>query len=153
MIFFFHGLESNPKSTKSQYLESVVDSYCPEMNYQDPELFGKILNEVMDKKPTLLIGSSMGGWFAYCLSTITGIPTLLFNPAFHSRPIEPNVLIGDKLSNHTIVFGENDSVINPKQSVKWLTENGIGSFEYHYGMYGHTTPFDIFKNYVDKSVK
>jgi predicted esterase YcpF (UPF0227 family) len=149
MIFFFHGLESNPISDKSQYLESIGDCYCPEMDYQNPELFGKILGEVMDKKPTLLVGSSMGGWFAYCISTLTGIPTLLFNPAFHSRSIEPNVLIGNKLSNHTIVFGETDSVINPNQSVMWLNENGIGSFQYHYDSHGHTTPIDIFKKWVD----
>jgi predicted esterase YcpF (UPF0227 family) len=148
MIAFFHGLESPSVSDKSQYLESITDSYCPIMDYHNPDLFEKILNDVIDKRPTLLVGSSMGGWFAYCISTITGIPTLLFNPAFHSRSIEPNVFMGSQLVNHTIIFGENDNVINPSQSVRWLNENGIGSFEYHYDVHGHRTPINIFERWV-----
>jgi hypothetical protein len=148
MIVFLHGLESSSPSSKSQYLEETFQSYCPNMDYNDADLFTKILNEVEVKRPTLLIGSSMGGWFAYCISTLTGIPTLLFNPAFHSRRIDPNVLIGNMAANHTIIFGVNDDVINPDESVLWVNKNGIGLFEYHYEEYGHRTPIHSFKKWV-----
>jgi uncharacterized protein len=150
MIAFFHGLESPPKSDKSEYLESTFGAYCPEMNYRQPGLFDKTLKEVKDKKVTFLIGSSMGGWFAYCMSTLTGIPTLLFNPAMHSRSMQPTVSIGKKKANHVLVLGKNDTVIDPVQTVLWCDDNGIGSFKYYYEDNDHRTPIGIFKKYVNK---
>ncbi len=150
MIVFFHGLESSPKSDKSEYLESTFGAYCPQMNYRESDLFDKTLKEIKDKKPTLLIGSSMGGWFAYCMSTLTGIPTLLFNPAVHSRFIQPNVKLGNKKANHTVILGKKDTIIDPVQTVLWFNENGIGSFKYHYEDYGHQTPIIPFKKWVNK---
>lgn len=152
MIVFLHGLESNPNSRKSQYLETEFDAFCPPMDYRDSELFGRILTEVKERKPTLLIGSSMGGWYAYCISTLTGIPTLLFNPALHSRSIETNTTLGDIQSTHTIILGEADDVINPINTIEWIRENGVGLFEYHYEQNGHRTPLDIFKKWVDKNI-
>jgi alpha/beta superfamily hydrolase len=150
MIIFFHGLESSPSSNKSKYLETELDAYCPEMNYHNPDIFNIILAEVKNKRPSLLIGSSMGGWFAYCISTLTGIPTLLFNPAFHSRRIDPSVHFGNHPSNHIIIFGKNDAVIDTSQSVGWINKNGIGSFEYHYENHTHRTPINSFKRWVSK---
>lgn len=150
MIAFFHGLESSSKSNKSEYLESEFDAYCPPMNYRKPGLFDKTLNEIKNKKVNLLIGSSMGGWFAYCMSTLTGIPTLLFNPAMHSRSIQPAVNLGKKKANHTIILGKNDTEINPAQTVLWCDANGVGSFKYHYEDNRHQTPINLFKKYVDK---
>lgn len=149
MIAFFHGLESPPKSDKSEYLESEFDAYCPDMNYRQHGLFNNMLKEIKDKKVTLLIGSSMGGWFAYCMSTLTGIPTLLFNPAMHSRSIQHSVSLGKKKANHILVLGKNDTVIDPVQTVLWCDLNGIGSFKYHYEDNDHRTPINIFKKYVN----
>lgn len=150
MIAFFHGLESSPISDKSEYLESTFGAYCPEMNYMQPGLFNKTLKEIKDKKVTLLIGSSMGGWFAYCMSTLTGIPTLLFNPAVHSRAINPDVSIGNKKANHVIILGKKDTVIDPIKTVMWYDTNGIGSFTYHYENIGHRTPISVFRKWVNK---
>lgn len=150
MIAFFHGLESFSKSDKSKFLISTYDAFCPPMNYKESDLFDKTLNEIKEKKVTLLVGSSMGGWFAYCMSTLTGIPTLLFNPALHSRSIQPNVKIGNKKSNHTLILGKHDNVIDPVQTVLWCDENGIGNFKYYYENNEHQTPLNIFKKYVNK---
>ena len=84
-VAFFHGLESPAISDKTVALEKLFDYvYDPAMDYKDSGLFNKVLAEVKKQKIDLLIGSSMGGWFAYCISTLTGIPTLLFNPAYCS---------------------------------------------------------------------
>ena len=72
-VAFFHGMESKPVSEKNKVLESEFSFvYAPPMNYRDPSLFRAVLNQVKESNIELLIGSSMGGWFAYCISSLTG---------------------------------------------------------------------------------
>lgn len=149
---FFHGLESPSISDKSKYLENTVEySYAPEMDYKNPRMFDIILNKVLEEKIDLLIGSSMGGWFAYCISTLTGIPTLLMNPAFHSRSIEPFVKQGNKKSKHNIILGKNDDVIDPEETKIWLKENCKGSYKIHMENNDHRTPVGIMVKYLNES--
>lgn len=148
-VAFFHGLESSHQSEKSKFLLENFDSaFCPEMKYSDPSLFERILQEVKERKSDLLIGSSMGGWFAYCLSTLTKIPTLLFNPAFHSRSMKTFVDEGSLKSNHVVILGKSDDIIDPKISREWIAFNGKGKFEIHEENIGHRTPIEVFKKWV-----
>lgn len=153
-VAFFHGLESDPHSDKNEELESRFDFvYDPPMNYYDPSLFKQVLREVKANKIELLIGSSMGGWFAYAISTLTGIPTLLFNPAVQGRSMEeldPPVKTGSSRAKHTVVFGSGDDVIVPDESEKWFKQNGVGSFDYNFESNDHRTPLPIFKKWLDK---
>jgi hypothetical protein len=151
-VAFFHGLESQPRSQKNVVLDSEFDFvYAPSMNYHDPALFESVLADVLKNKVDLLIGSSMGGWFAYCISTITGIPTLLFNPGLHSRSIDPVVRTGDMAASHTIILGNDDDIIVPRKSIDWLFEKGVGC-AVHYEKMGHRIPIDVFERWV-KQVK
>lgn len=143
---FLHGLESNPKSEKSKFL-AKFDAECPPMDYTQPGLFNEILAKIQNDRPDVLIGSSMGGYFAYCLSTITGIPTILFNPAVHSRSMEPAVQIGSIKANHTVILGKKDDVITPEGTLEWI-KNNPGNFNVHFEGNGHQTPISIFKKYV-----
>jgi predicted esterase YcpF (UPF0227 family) len=116
-VAFFHGLDSPALSEKSFALREKFDKvYDPAMDYKDPEIFNRVLKHLQENPVDLLIGSSMGGYFAYCLSTILGTRTLLFNPAVHSRPLEPIVQLGGKESNHLIVLGNTDTIITPKET-------------------------------------
>jgi hypothetical protein len=149
-VAFFHGLESPAVSDKTVALEKLFDYvYDPAMDYKDQGLFNTVLNEVKKQKIDLLIGSSMGGWFAYCISTLTGIPTLLFNPAVQGRSFDPNVMRGSTNARHTIVFGKSDDLIDPKKSLNWFKSNGVGSFDYNYESNGHRTPIGIFKKWIN----
>lgn len=143
---FLHGLESKAKSEKSEFL-AKFDAECPVMDYKNPGLFIEILTKIQNDRPDVLIGSSMGGWFAYCLSTITGIPTILFNPAFHSRSMEPNVQIGSIHANHTVILGKKDELIVPEKTLEWI-KNNPGHFKVNFESNGHRTPLNIFKKYV-----
>lgn len=148
-VAFFHGLESNPVSEKNKELnQRFRDVYAPAMDYRDPKLFEKTLQDIKDKKIELLIGSSMGGYFAYCLSTLTGIPTLLFNPAVIGRSFDPIVEVGNVPAKHKVVLGINDDVIDPIKSTKYFTEKGIGTFEYHKENIGHRIPIEVFTSYL-----
>lgn len=147
-VAFFHGLDSEPITQKNYLLrETFDDVYDPPMDYRNPNLFNDVLS-VLEKNPVdLLIGSSMGGYFAYCLSTQLGVRTLLFNPAVHSRPIEPVVNLGDKESNHLIILGRYDDVIKPEQSVDFF--KSVYNSSIIMCDMGHTIPIDIFKRYIN----
>jgi len=148
-VAFFHGFESPAISDKTEYLNQAFDEvYAPEMNYNKPGLFNEVLQEVKKRKIDVLAGSSMGGWFAYCISTLTGIPAILFNPAVHSRPVEPAVQIGGAKAKHTVVLGKNDDVIDPEKTKEWFNKNGIGSFTYRMESNNHRTPVNIFRKYL-----
>ncbi len=146
---FLHGLESKPVSDKSKAVEKIFDySYTPAMDYKNPNMFNEVLQEIKDRKIDLLVGSSMGGWFSYCISTLTGIPTILFNPALQGRLYDPMVKQGTTPAKHTIILGRKDNIINPQKTYEWFKENGIGNAKFYWEGIGHRTPIDIFTKYV-----
>jgi uncharacterized protein len=146
-VAFFHGLDSPALSEKSFVLRETFDEvYDPAMDYKNPLMFDKVLKHLQDNPVDLLIGSSMGGYFAYCLSTILGTRTLLFNPAVHSRPLDPVVSLGGKDSNHLIVLGNSDTVITPKETELFF--NDVSGVNIIREDIGHTIPIEVFKKYI-----
>jgi predicted esterase YcpF (UPF0227 family) len=146
-VAFFHGLDSPALSEKSFALREKFDKvYDPAMDYKDPEIFNRVLKHLQENPVDLLIGSSMGGYFAYCLSTILGTRTLLFNPAVHSRPLEPIVQLGGKESNHLIVLGNTDIIITPKETELFF--NDVSGVNIIREDIGHTIPIEVFKKYI-----
>jgi len=153
-IAFFHGLESLSITDKSEYLyRKFPNAYAPTIDYHNPTAFDEVLKQVKDRKIDLLAGSSMGGWFAYCISTLTGIPTVLFNPAVQGRSFEPAVKIGSKPAAHQIVLGKRDNIINPIKTIEWFKTNGIGTPKFNWESNDHRTPLDIFQKYISMNEK
>ena len=150
-IAFFHGLESPPISDKTEFLEQY-DAWCPAMDYYDPKLFDRILDEVIERDIDLLIGSSMGGWFAFCISTLTGIPTLLFNPALNQRSFSPKTYRGNYEAHQTLVLGIFDNVIDSDGTEEWLDSNKIEDYDVNFEMMGHRTPINIFTKWTKKII-
>ena len=151
-IAFFHGLESSANSSKSVFLHKNFVAFTPAMNYYDENLFDEILHQVKSENIDLLIGSSMGGYFAYHLSTFLNLPTLLFNPAFVDRSFEPIVQTGTFQPSQTIIIGENDDVINPQKSILWI-ENNIKQNSFNFESMGHRTPIEVFEKWVFKVIQ
>ena len=150
-VAFLHGLESKPFSEKNQELiKQYGDNnvYAPAMDYRDPWLFDTVLKEIKERDIQLLIGSSMGGYFAYCLSTMTGIPTLLFNPAVIGRSFDPVTELGTLPVRHKVILGINDDVIDPIKSTSYFSKYGIGEFEYHKEDIGHRIPKEVFSRWI-----
>jgi predicted esterase YcpF (UPF0227 family) len=146
-VAFFHGLDSAPVSEKTYALRETFDEvYDPAMDYKNTEMFNIVLKHLQENPVDLLIGSSMGGYFAYCLSTILGTRTLLFNPAVHSRPLEPIVQLGGKESNHLIVLGNTDTIITPKETEIFF--NDVSGVNIIREDIGHTIPIEVFKKYI-----
>ena len=117
-VWYLHGLESAPGGPKVDFLNEVADDvYAPAMDYTSHKAFGELYREITKKgKPDLIIGSSMGGYFADAIASHFGIKTILFNPALHSRSIDYNFRYGKEGYKRTIVLGKDDTVILPERT-------------------------------------
>ena len=149
---YFHGLESSQGGIKVQFLDQEVDFLeAPAMDYTKEGIFEEWLDYVKNEEPDLLIGSSMGGYFAMALATHTGIPVLVFNPAIHSRSIEIKGLeSGTEKLTGLVVLGKKDEVINPGPTISMLqgTQNTLDiNIEKEMG---HRVPLDVFIDMYNK---
>ena len=150
-VWYLHGLESDPGGPKVDFLNEVADEvFAPAMDYRNHKAFGELYRKVTKEgKPDLIIGSSMGGYFADALASHFGIEVLLFNPALHSRSIERNLPYGNANCKKTFVVGTEDDVINPKLT-KALADLNANWIEIE-GM-GHRTTLNVFKDIYNKVV-
>ena len=102
-LIYIHGLDSDANSTKGVLLEKYCQLHHPDINVLRPDLnktpaqvceqllsLIKALNNSEDRKSadkqtelsnTVLIGSSLGGYFSILISNQIGCPVLLLNPS------------------------------------------------------------------------
>lgn len=83
-VIYIHGFNSSPLSAKAQLLGEFlgrynVDYQVPLLNHQPLEALVTI--ERMINSDTVLVGSSLGGFFATYLSQKYRVPAVLINPA------------------------------------------------------------------------
>ena len=90
-IIYIHGLDSDANSTKGVLLEkycqqyhSDISVYRPNLNNAPEQVFEqlvKLVTELNRDAKTILIGSSLGGYFSTLVSNHTGCAALLLNPS------------------------------------------------------------------------
>ena len=100
-VIYIHGLDSDANSTKGRLLEDYCRQYHSDINILRPDLnktpdqvFRQILSlieglkhndNIEDEKfkssNTVLVGSSLGGYFSTLVSNHIGCPALLLNPS------------------------------------------------------------------------
>lgn len=97
-IIYIHGLDSGANSTKGILLENYCQQYHPDINVVRPDLnktpdqvFRQILSLIeslnnnddaqLKTSNTVLVGSSLGGYFSTLVSNHIGCPALLLNPS------------------------------------------------------------------------
>ena len=151
-ILFLHGLESKPGCEKVQLLQSlghIVQS--PKIEYKDDKSYENLYKLTKHNNYDVIIGSSMGGWFAWNLGKELGVPVLLLNPALHSRSVNPAIgeWVGEekKASKVFLALGLADDIINPDKSIEWL--NSHDKLDYnpnntYKAIYGHRTSVERF---------
>ena len=146
-IVYLHGLESEQGGTKVSFLATKGTVYAPAMDYETLDLDEFIHTLGM---PDLIIGSSMGGYVADIIGSRLGSDVLLFNPALHSREIDPEYEYYNNGYIRTIVLGTEDNVINPELTKKlWPIHGNEAEYDEVEGM-GHRTPLDVFINMYNK---
>ena len=153
-VLYLHGLESKQGGDKVDFLAGECMIHAPAIDYRMENLHGKIHNIIMDYKPDLIIGSSMGGYVAHEFAKAFNLPAILLNPALHSRSFEPDLdtfILGFDtkfIERQIVLLGMNDDVIIP-QLTKTMLE-GDRRFVIEEGEHGHRTPLDIFIDIYNK---
>ena len=163
-VLYLHGLGSPSNGPKVEWLREEghnVDS--PDIDYTDDRSYEDIVKLTKHEKYDIIIGSSMGGWFAWNLGKELGTPVLLLNPALHSRSVNPTIgsWVGEDIlpSKIYLAIGLEDDVIDPKKTMEWLDENGKMDWDLKNavgGEYGHRTSkhqFQLIWNHFKFAIK
>lgn len=90
MIVYIHGFNSSPSSHKSNQLRERLASLgreiefaCPALPHRPEEAMARLEREVsgVAADKVTLVGSSLGGFYATCLTEKLGMRSVLVNPA------------------------------------------------------------------------
>jgi len=155
-ILFLHGLESSNVGPKVDFLREHANVVAPKIDYQDDSLEEKLMYVVENFQPDYIIGSSMGGYVGSLLANKYGIKNLLYNPAIHSRSMEPklNRLVNESANYFVelnVVLGNQDEVINPNITEAMLLDAEIVCEIERVDM-GHRINYDVFVDMYDKHI-
>jgi len=149
MIYFFHGFESSLPSGKVDILNNLgFPTTGIPMNYTSTTPFKNIETLVSRNKPSMIVGSSMGGLFALKIGTFYNIPLILLNPAL----VKINSTL-DTPNNHGefrpkiwALLGKSDELIPAQENKLVLEDFGATVKVWNHG---HRTPNDVFLQYVE----
>ncbi len=143
IILNIHGYGGNPHNAAYTALQEngCCDITAPAIDYamQSPEnILGKLRYIIADKQIELIVGTSLGGFFAAVLSAELNLPVIFVNPClmpFHHLPrlgfqgnIKPFIpLFGmlDKLESDNVncIVGADDEIIDTHD----FTERMLGN--------------------------
>ena len=131
-IIYIHGLDSDANSTKGMLLETYcqqhdadITVYRPDLNSAPEQVFEqlvKLVTELNREAKTVLVGSSLGGYFSTLISNDTGCPALLLNPS-----TQPHVTL-QRFANELLLesnSGEDESEYKvPENQILHTTAGG-----------------------------
>ena len=115
LILYVHGFLSSPLSHKAQQTSNYCQQQTPGVRFSCPALPAypeqamsilvnlieqNLIEQNADQKIGL-IGSSLGGYYATCLSERYRLPTVLVNPAVKPYTLMANYLDQDLANYHT----------------------------------------------------
>jgi|SRR5699024_1123913 len=154
-ILYLHGLSSSGLGPeKRKILEKYGKVYSPAIDYRtEPNSIELLVEQYQNEKINVVVGSSMGGFIGYYISNAFRIPALLFNPALASRPVNQKIPIykNPYLGFKQIVLAANDDVIDPKETLVFLSKSLQQFTDYHIHIrqdIKHQIPVDVFEKEV-----
>ena len=156
-IMYLHGLESSNVCAKVDFLKAHNIVLAPSIDYRKSNIEEELMYMVESFQPDLIIGSSMGGHVGLMLANYYNIEAIVFNPAIHSRPIEPKLErleAKDPRFNFQplVVLGLKDDVIDPSVSKEIFEDAMFYSDIVEVENMGHRVPFDVFVDIYNKYV-
>jgi predicted esterase YcpF (UPF0227 family) len=87
-ILYIHGFNSAPASTKASQLRQVMEQLglagqlrVPALHHHPRQAIGQLEQAIAELGRPLLVGSSLGGYYATHLAERYGLKALLINPA------------------------------------------------------------------------
>lgn len=145
MILYFHGYASNGNSSTANIIRSAYPNkkvICPTYNTSNADIaiqeLDKVVNELLHQDSELiLVGSSLGGFFANYFSNKYSLPVVLINPS-----LDPSNSLKKYQSNNTDTF------------LKYYTEdvNGVSKIVV-LGKKDFVVPYTTFMNRFESRYK
>jgi predicted esterase YcpF (UPF0227 family) len=86
-VLYLHGFNSSPESRKAQQFKlfcesrSTAEVLVPALPHHPAEAMVLLWQLVTKYEPVLLVGSSLGGFYATALAEASGVKAALLNPA------------------------------------------------------------------------
>lgn len=87
-IIYVHGLHSNANATKGNLLRDYcathyphITVHTPDLNWQPEKVLAILRDLIAQDRETVLIGSSLGGFFSTLLHNEFGVKAVLLNPS------------------------------------------------------------------------
>jgi len=150
-ILFFHGFESTLPSSKADWMAQQGHTVLAHpMGYDKDNAFYKALECAKEFNPNLIVGSSMGGYFAFLTGTHLPTKLVLLNPALQSRSKEyKHPENGKYLPETWALLGKNDTLIDPVVTAEKLKKLNA---KVTIGEHAHRTPLDVFSAYMESNV-
>lgn len=153
-ILYLHGLGSSGQASTAtglagEGLNVTAPSYQPELFSQSMQ---QLRAEITHAKPEMIVGTSLGGYYALKLMAETGLPTIAINPCFdpvallskYLQQPATNFVTGEPIcfslemlesfqplekaigltSKALLVTGTNDTVIPANAQIAFFKEHG-----------------------------
>lgn len=148
-IAFFHGLESHGPGTKGEILQAEsTELYAPGIDYRNETEVERVWQEAVEFAPDVVVGSSMGGWFACHLSTVINVPAMLVNPSVVGRSFDP---ISLELGGHRpithVLLGKLDEKISGEAVLAWMKGCGMKPDDVDWVDEGHRISKESFESW------
>lgn len=143
MILFMHGLLSNPYINKKYKDIIYPNKICKTVQYQKQSYaaVSKFYDDLIDKhNPKLIVGHSMGGYWAITKSKEYDIPCMVMNPFFTPNTYSfifkdyKNIthdMLDKKLMSFHLELG--DKILNMYDIMDICNKNDIKCNHYHGG--------------------
>lgn len=150
-ILYLHGLESKLNEAKRVRLQKYGKVFAPNIDYHNiPNAIEWVLGKYGDTRFDAVIGSSMGGFAGFYISSRLDVPALLFNPALKTRSTFQQVPEINRNSSafKQLVIGQRDPVVKPAETLKFLGEQLDGRTELFLHLrpeMEHRVPLDCFE--------
>ena len=96
-IIYIHGFQSSPKSIKAQQLQQYcaqddeLTVHVPDLNMPPEQALQVLQDLVLNYPDVVLVGSSLGGFYATQLVAKYGVPAVLINPAMRPWQLFSNL--------------------------------------------------------------
>lgn len=111
-ILYVHGFNSSGSSSKVDQLKKEFPNYkivAPTLSADPSEAYGQLVSELIeDYEDTIIVGTSLGGFYSLLISNRFDIPCFLINPS-----LEPHKTLVKKVGKYTR-FGTDNEVYDFK---------------------------------------
>lgn len=118
-IVYLHGFASVGIGYKSESIRMAFDKcqvFSPDLPV-DPKKVCELIENLLatlDDNPKILVGTSLGGFYAYYFSQLLRIPCILINPS-----MSPSNTLGKRVGTYINYANKSDVIVSPDFLEKW----------------------------------